>query len=287
MLNKKIKSLIERTKVLFKERKKEICLCALGVVLLGTIGFAVAGLSNTDSKEVASNNKTSITEKAENNKKEDKNKTDKKEENKKEDSTKEETKVDADKKEESTSEGTETSSKEESKSESSNTGSSSNGGSSSSNNEVANKPSNGGGSSSSGSGSSNGGGNSNTPNPPAHSHSWNPVTDTVWHDEVGHYETVVIKDAWTEEVPIYEEREVAICNGCGADITSNIDKHMTDNILAGNMACTGWHTDWKQVQVGTDKINHPAVTEDRWVVDKAAWSETVTTGYKCSCGATK
>ena len=35
------------------------------------------------------------------------------------------------------------------------------------------------------------------------------------------------------------------------------------------------------------KINHPAVTEDRWVVDKAAWSETVTTGYKCSCGATK
>lgn len=287
MLNKKIKSLIERTKVLFKERKKEICLGALGVVLLGTIGFAVAGLSNTDSKEVASNNKTSITEKAENNKKEDKNKTDKKEENKKEDSTKEETKVDADKKEESTSEGTETSSKEESKSESSNTGSSSNGGSSSSNNEVANKPSNGGGSSSLGSGSSNGGGNSNTPNPPAHSHSWNPVTDTVWHDEVGHYETVVIKDAWTEEVPIYEEREVAICNGCGADITSNIDKHMTDNILAGNMACTGWHTDWKQVQVGTDKINHPAVTEDRWVVDKAAWSETVTTGYKCSCGATK
>ena len=121
------------------------------------------------------------------------------------------------------------------------------------NNEVANKPSNGGGSS-----SSNGGGNSNTPNPPAHSHSWNPVTDTVWHDEVGHYETVVIKDAWTEEVPIYEEREVAICNGCGADITSNIDKHMTDNILAGNMACTGWHTDWKQVQVGTDENKPPS-----------------------------
>ncbi len=263
MLNKKIKSLIERTKVLFKDRKKEICLGALGVVLLGIIGFAVASLSNTDSKEVASNNKTSITEKAENNKKEDK-----KEENKKEDNTKEETKIDEYK-------------KEESKSESSNTGSSS------SNNEVANKPSNGGGSSSSGSSSPNGGGNSNTPNSPAHSHSWNPVTDTVWHDEVGHYETVVIKDAWTEEIPIYEEREVAICNGCGADITSNIDKHMTDNILAGNMACTGWHTDWKQVQVGTDKINHPAVTEDRWVVDKAAWSETVTTGYKCSCGATK
>lgn len=281
MLNKKIKSLIERTKVLFKERKKEICLGALGVVLLGTIGFAVAGLSNTDSKEVASNNKTSITEKEENNKKEDKNKTDKKEENKKEDSkkedsTKEETKVESDKKEESTSEGTETSSKEESKSESSNIGSSS------SNNEVANKPSNGGGSS-----SSNGGGNSNTPNSPAHSHSWNPVTDTVWHDEVGHYETVVIKDAWTEEVPIYEEQEVYICNGCKKDITADPDTHMYEALLAGNTKCAGYSSEWKQVQVGTDKINHPAVTEDRWVVDKAAWSETVTTGYKCSCGATK
>lgn len=268
MLNKKIKSLIERRKVLFKERKKEICLGALGVVLLGTIGIAVAGLSNTDSKEVASNNKTSITEKAENNKKEDKNKTDKKEENKKEDSTKEETKVDEYK-------------KEESKSESSDTGSSS------SNNEVANKPSKGGGSSSSGSGSSNGGGNSNTPNSPAHSHSWNPVTDTVWHDEVGHYETVVIKDAWTEEIPIYEEREVLICNGCGKDITANPYAHLDEQMLAGNMKCSGFSTDYKQVQVGADKINHPAVTEDRWVVDKAAWSETVTTGYKCSCGATK
>ena len=63
---------------------------------------------------------------------------------------------------------------------------------------------------------------------------------------------------------------------------------MTDNILAGNMACTGWHTDWKQVQVGTNKIEHPAVTDKKWIVDKAAWTETVTTGHKCSsCGATK
>ena len=34
-------------------------------------------------------------------------------------------------------------------------------------------------------------------------------------------------------------------------------------------------------------ITH-AVTEKKWVVDKAAWDETVTTGYKCSsCGTTK
>ena len=62
---------------------------------------------------------------------------------------------------------------------------------------------------------------------------------------------------------------------------------MTDNILAGNMACTGWHTDWKQVQVGTEEVKHGPVYDKKYVVDKAAWDETVTTGYQCSCGATK
>lgn len=260
---------MSKNKFDLKDKKKKIIISSTMIIVLLLFLVMVLKLSsidNTDIKNFASQVQV-------------------KDENKKEDSTKEETKVDADKKEESTLEGTETSSKEESKSESSNIGSSSNGGSSSSNNEVANKPSNGSGSSSSGSGTPNSGGNSNTPNPPAHSHSWNPVTDTVWHDEVGHYETVVIKDAWTEEIPIYEEREVLICNGCGADITSDPTTHNRNHALNGEKG--GWHTDWKQVQVGTDKINHPAVTEDRWVVDKAAWSETVTTGYKCSCGATK
>ena len=243
-------------------------------------------INNTDSKNIATQGQD---------------KTDKKEESKKEDSTKEETKVESDKKEESTSEGTETSSKEESKSESSNTGSSSNSSSSSNSGSSSNsKPSTGGsssnskpstGGSSSNSKPSSGGGSSNsggTSKPEAHTHNWVAITQQVHHDEEGHWEEVVVKPAWTEEVPIYEDREVAICNGCGADITSNIDKHMTDNILAGNMACTGWHTDWKQVQVGTNKIEHPAVTDKKWIVDKAAWTETVTTGHKCSsCGATK
>ena len=49
----------------------------------------------------------------------------------------------------------------------------------------------------------------------------------------------------------------------------------------------GWTTEYVQVQVGTDKITHDAVYESKWIVDKAAWDETVTTGYSCSCGATK
>lgn len=265
---------MSRNKFNLKDKKTKIIIGSTIIIVLLLfigIGLGLYSINNTDSKNIATQGQD---------------KTDKKEESKKEESKTESDK--SDKKEENSAD-TETSSKEESKSESSNTGSSSNGGSSSSNNEVANKPSNGGGSSSSGSGSSNGGGNTSTPNPPAHSHSWNPVTDTVWHDEVGHYETVVIKDAWTEEVPIYEEREVLICNDCGADITSLSEIDFQDHVF-GHLENGGkgsWSTDWRQVQVGTDKINHPAVTEDRWVIDKAAWSETVTTGYKCSCGATK
>lgn len=108
----------------------------------------------------------------------------------------------------------------------------------------------------------------------------------VHHDEQGHNEKILVSEAWTEEIPIYEDKEVAICNGCGADITNNPTEHNMNHMLNGEKG--GWHTEWKQVQVGTNKINHDAVYEDKWVVDKAAWDETVTTGYKCSsCGATK
>lgn len=155
------------------------------------------------------------------------------------------------------------------------------------------KPSSG---SSSNSNSSNNTGNSssgstggNTTNKEeAHTHSWMPITSVVHHEEQGHYEKILVSEAWVEEVPVYENREVYICNGCGADITSDPDKHMYEALLAGNTKCAGYSSDWKQVQVGTNKINHDAVYEDKWVIDKAAWDETVTTGYECSsCGATK
>lgn len=118
-----------------------------------------------------------------------------------------------------------------------------------------------------------------------HTHSWNPITSVVHHDEEGHYENVLVTEAWTEEVPIYEEREVMICNGCGADLTNLSESDFEDHIFQSGHG--SWREEWKQVQVGTNKINHDAVYEKKWVVDKAAWDETVTTGYKCSCGATK
>ena len=118
-----------------------------------------------------------------------------------------------------------------------------------------------------------------------HTHSWNPITSVVHHDEQGHYEKILVSESWTEEIPIYEEQAREICNGCGADITADPTTHNKNHMLNGEPG--GWTTEYVQVQVGTDKINHDAVYENKWVVDKAAWDETVTTGYSCSCGATK
>ena len=58
-----------------------------------------------------------------------------------------------------------------------------------------------------------------------------------------------------------------------------------------------WHAErgetcrYGTASIVVDTIHHPAETEQQWienwvtVVDKEAWDETVTVGYKCSCGA--
>ena len=121
----------------------------------------------------------------------------------------------------------------------------------------------------------------------SHTHNWVPITSVIHHDEQGHNEKILVSEAWTEEVPIYEDKEVMICNDCGAELNaSNCYDHVENHLLSGGKG--SWREEWRKVQVGTNKINHDAVYEDKWVVDKAAWDETVTTGYKCSsCGATK
>lgn len=129
--------------------------------------------------------------------------------------------------------------------------------------------------------------NSNT-NKNEHTHSWVEVYKDVYHAEEGHYENVLVKEAWTETVPVYEEKIVGICNGCGKDITGQENAHMKEQMLAGNYSCGSWRDEVRQVQIGTNTITHDAVYEKKWVVDKQAWTEKVLSGYKCnSCGSTK
>lgn len=267
---------LEKIKKILKSKKGIVASgIIVGTIVIGIIGgVLVNGASK--SNDIAENNKPVVNNKKEDNKKED-NKKDKdesvvsKENNNTEDKKEEvkETESNINMPENSTSSN---------EIKNNNNDTNKNNGQSSSNNSSSNNNNN----NSSSNNSSNNASNGST-----HTHSWNPITEQVHHDEVGHWEDVVVKPAWTESIPVYEDREFMICNDCGAELNaSNCYDHVEEHLINGGKG--SWREEWRQVQVGTNNVNHPAVTEKKWVVDKAAWTETVTTGYKCSgCGETK
>lgn len=160
------------------------------------------------------------------------------------------------------------------------------------NSGSTNKPSSGsnnGGSSSkpnSGSNNSNNGNSSN--NKPSHKHNWVNVTKTVNHPAETHQEDVYenrqvkVKDAWDEKVWV---KTLNVCNQCGYSTTSGsaMDEHLLEY---------GHSSSSKDIY---ETVHHDAVYETqrvkvgtKTVTDKAAWTETVVTGQKCSfCGETK
>lgn len=111
-------------------------------------------------------------------------------------------------------------------------------------------------------------------------HTWVEQTTTIHHDEVGHYETQVIEEAYDE--PIKETKQVCNYKGCGAYFDT------TDEVFEHILVAHDGNASYSSKKVVTGTIHHDAVTKDVWVVDKEAYDETVVTGYKCSvCGAIK
>ena len=215
------------------------------------------------------------------------------EEAKKEEAKKDDKKEETKKPSTSGSSNNKPSSKPNSGSNKPNSGSSSNSKPSSKPNSGSNKPNSGSGSNSkpsskpnSGSNKPNNGNSSN--NKPSHTYTWGDVTKTVNHPAVTHQEDVYenrqvkVKDAWDEKVYVKSVQE---CRQCGFT-TSNPDE-MTEHMLENGHTCT-FHDIYKTV-------HHDAVYETqrvkvgtRTVTDKAAWTETVVTGQKCSsCGKRK
>lgn len=132
--------------------------------------------------------------------------------------------------------------------------------------------------------------NTSKPNekPSEHTHNWVEQFKTVHHEEKGHYENVMVADKWIEYKPIYETQEHSFCSVCHLDLTANNIvpwKHAEEHMLNGEAG--GHYTDSVLVQVGTEEIVHEAVYEKRWIVDKPAWDEKVSTGFKCECGKWK
>lgn len=93
-----------------------------------------------------------------------------------------------------------------------------------------------------------------------------PIYQTIHHDEVGHWETQVIQEAWDE--PIYERKIIGNQTGT---IYSSVDEFAFNTNGDGS-----YHVG--DVQVGT--THHDAVTQQVWVVDQYAWDETVIVGYR-------
>lgn len=224
---------------------------------------------------------------------------DPKEEAKKEETKKEEAKKD-DKKEETKKPSTSGSkdnsgstSKPNSGSNKPNNGNSSNSKPSHKPDSGSSKPNSGSGSNSkpsskpdSGSNNSNSGNSSN--NKPSHTHTWVNVTKTVNHPAQTHQEDVYenrqvkVKDAWDEKVYV---KTVKTCRQCGFS-TSN-PSEMTDHMLDNGHSCSSrdiYETVYHDAVYETQRVKVGTKT----VTDKAAWTETVVIGQKCSsCGKRK
>lgn len=127
-----------------------------------------------------------------------------------------------------------------------------------------------GGSASTSSGGSTGGSKNN--NPCANGHHWVAITTTVHHDELGHNESVLVSPA----VEWYR------CPVCSTQFYSKNDYYSHFDST---------HTSWPESHLResyTHGTAERAQYEDKWVVDRAAYDEEVTIGYKCSvCNTTK
>ena len=290
MLKNKLKELLKNKKVL--------AVCAFVVVALGLAGATLAlSSSATPINEVSKANE--VSNKQDNSKD---NKDNKKEENKKEENNNspvEDKEVDTHANEEGGAQtlavantgNTEDTNLDSSSGTSTNTSNTDSSSSVSNSNSSSNTNT---GSSSSNTSNTNSSSSSNTvaPSEPSHDHThdhihnWVPITQQITHPEEGYWADELVSDAWTEEIPVYEERARDICNGCGLDLTEDPWTHIREQMLAGNVACGGYHTEYRQFQVGTNTIHHDAIYSKKWIVSSPAWVETVTTGYQCSdCGA--
>ena len=92
----------------------------------------------------------------------------------------------------------------------------------------------------------------------SHTHTWLNV-----------YAQVYVVDKAAHDEPVYEQKEISVCNTCGADVSGFAGQHLLDTEHSSYKSAT------KMVQTGTKHY------------DEVGHYETVVTGYYCDCGTTK
>ena len=117
-------------------------------------------------------------------------------------------------------------------------------------------------------------------------HNW--VTNYKTESWAAEYGTrkVVDREAYTEDVPVYDMKEINVCNVCKQEITGDPSAHAQAHALAGEGA--GHHTEWEKKQVGTKQVQHAEVSHQEPYLIKEAGSRQVADGQKCTkCGAVR
>lgn len=155
------------------------------------------------------------------------------------------------------------------------------------------------------------GGNNTPAHPEEHQHVWSERTETIHHDEQGHWEdvqvgtqTVVDSEAYDEI--LYNDTPIYVC-WCGKIFYDyySFDYHQMhvvdldgdpgalDNYNHPNNFDVNFKFYYEPGTYVMGTQHHEAVTheepvyESRYVVDKAAYDETVTTTYCTECGAVR
>lgn len=141
---------------------------------------------------------------------------------------------------------------------------------SSSNNSTTSKPDNNNTSSKPSGGNSSQSGTNTKPNTPA-----DPHAGKTYHEAVKEKVCIVDKNEYTYEEPIYEEHQITVCHVCGAEFdTSYSADDFFDHIFAHEFAGegSGYHSEVRKIQVGSETITVPAETHyDERVVKEAGW----------------
>ena len=248
-------------------RGKQIIKVGIIVFIVVLLGMMLTHCTNTtDTKSVKSDKTVEKSKKKANAKKPGKNKSIDVDKSSSQEEKKEE-------KKEETAKADSPNKSNTSESKKDNTASTTNTGSNKNNTNSSSKPSN-----------SSNSSNSNSSKPAEHKHDWVAQYKTVNVPEKGHNEQVLVQDAYDEQVPVTEMKEICVGNQSGLQINGDPNEYLLNN----SNGDSGWHSEWRETVVGYKTVHHDAVYETRYVVDSPATTKQELTGYKCSgCGKTR
>ena len=109
-------------------------------------------------------------------------------------------------------------------------------------------------------------------------HEWIDITETIFHPEQGHYEEIILEEAYDEIRDIVEERRSEKCRcRCGAIFDSDTEwenhsiAHADDEEDIHDSFTVTYL--YEEVITGQEIIHHEALKATVWVVDQESWSE--------------